>query len=191
MEFMNRVSAYPNRYTMTDENGNVSLVTLERADEPVQEGTPLNADTFNALLLCTESKNYPGCYYHTVDGEPEWLNPPMIPNAVQRTTKRFNGYPVYTVATTFDTLAVAGESVTRDFAGGTISKILSLTTTYYPKNDMFNVYSDPFVESDGVYAYTRMMANDVAQTLQIVSVKDMTGYSAVCIVEFMKAEEAL
>lgn len=48
--FEDRVSTYPNRYTMTDENGNVHSVVLERADEPITPGTPLNAETFNAIM---------------------------------------------------------------------------------------------------------------------------------------------
>lgn len=50
MEFFDRVSAYPNRYIMTDESGKVQHVVLERADEPITPGTPLNAETFNAML---------------------------------------------------------------------------------------------------------------------------------------------
>jgi hypothetical protein len=50
MVFEDRISAYPNRYTMTDENGNVSHVILERADEPTIPGTPLNAETFNKMI---------------------------------------------------------------------------------------------------------------------------------------------
>lgn len=50
MIFEDRVSTYPNRYTMTNQNGGTSLVILERADEPVQVGTPLNADTFAAMM---------------------------------------------------------------------------------------------------------------------------------------------
>lgn len=49
MNFEDRVSAYPNRYAMTDESGNVSYVFLERADDPITVGTPLNAETFNAM----------------------------------------------------------------------------------------------------------------------------------------------
>lgn len=50
MEFRDRVSAYPNRYLMTDESGNTSYVYLERADEPTVVGTPLNAETFNNMV---------------------------------------------------------------------------------------------------------------------------------------------
>lgn len=42
-----------------------------------------------------ESKDYPGCYYRTVDGEDEWINPPMLHNTEYRTTERVGGKPVY------------------------------------------------------------------------------------------------
>ena len=59
MEFIDRVSAYPNRYVMTDENGNTSYVYLERADEPTVPGTPLNAETFDAMADAILEKALP------------------------------------------------------------------------------------------------------------------------------------
>lgn len=47
--FTDRESTYPNRYLITRDNGSTEFVVLERADEPVVVGTPLNAETFNAL----------------------------------------------------------------------------------------------------------------------------------------------
>ena len=48
--FVDRKSTYPNRYKITNENGNSDYATLERADEPTVLGTPLNAETLNKLL---------------------------------------------------------------------------------------------------------------------------------------------
>lgn len=49
--FIDRKPTRPNRYKVTPENGGASYyVTLERADEPTVEGTPLNATILNALL---------------------------------------------------------------------------------------------------------------------------------------------
>ena len=42
-----------------------------------------------------EDTTYPGCYYRMVDGEKEWLNPPMVLNTAYRTTERYNGKPVW------------------------------------------------------------------------------------------------
>ncbi len=192
MEFVDRKSTYPNRYTMTDENGNVSQVFLERADEPVAEGTPLDAETFNALLLCEESKVYPGCYYHTVDGEDEWLNPPMIENKAHRTTKRFNGYPVYTAAVVFPTLGAAGHSVMRDITGVTIARVLNVSTVFYPKDPDLQIYSGFFMDHGGMYAKVDLRVNDMIQQISITSLDEFAAeYSAVCTIEFTKAEEAL
>lgn len=105
MEFIDRVSAYPNRYLLTDENGNAYYVVLERADEPTRVGTPLNAETFNAvlasLLPAIEDTDYPGCYYRMVDGIKEWINPPNIAGVEYRLTERYSGMPMYTKRLTF------------------------------------------------------------------------------------------
>lgn len=49
--FIDRKPTRPNRYKLTPEGGgDVLYCTLERADEPTVEGTPINAVTLNALL---------------------------------------------------------------------------------------------------------------------------------------------
>ena len=51
MEFKNRVSKYPGRVKITPESGTSSYyATLQRADEPEENGTPMNAETFNDLI---------------------------------------------------------------------------------------------------------------------------------------------
>lgn len=45
--------------------------------------------------LGEESIEYPGCYYRIVEGETEWLNPPMMPGVEYRTTERAEGKIVY------------------------------------------------------------------------------------------------
>ena len=49
-------------------------------------------------LNAIESTEYPSCYYRMVDGEKEWLNPPMEDGIEYRTTERFSGKPVYTMS---------------------------------------------------------------------------------------------
>ena len=49
--FVDRKPTRPNRYKVTPENGGTPYyVTIERADDPTVEGTPINAATLNALL---------------------------------------------------------------------------------------------------------------------------------------------
>lgn len=50
VQFVDRQSAYPNRYKITRADGTTEHITLERADSPTVEGTPLNASTFNNMV---------------------------------------------------------------------------------------------------------------------------------------------
>lgn len=51
MEFRDRVANKPNRVRLTYEEGGASVyATVELADEPIDEGTPLNALNMNKLL---------------------------------------------------------------------------------------------------------------------------------------------
>ena len=48
-------------------------------------------------LPFTEDTTYPGCFYRTVNGVTEWINPPMIVGTEYRTIERWNGKVVYTI----------------------------------------------------------------------------------------------
>ena len=48
-------------------------------------------------IIGAEDKNYPGCYYRTVNGVTEWINPPMVVGTEYRTTEQWNGKVVYTI----------------------------------------------------------------------------------------------
>lgn len=54
-------------------------------------------------ILSFEEGAY-GCFVRNVDGEKEWLCPPMFPNTEYRTTERYQGDPVYTKAVEFGNL---------------------------------------------------------------------------------------
>lgn len=54
--FEDRQSTMPGRYKVTTETGDSYYVTLERADEPIAVGTPLNAATMNTLVSKTGDK---------------------------------------------------------------------------------------------------------------------------------------
>ena len=49
MHFVDREAKYPNRWTMTKPDGSSEVITLVRNDEPIVEGTPMNAETLNTL----------------------------------------------------------------------------------------------------------------------------------------------
>lgn len=49
MVFEDRVAKYPGRWTMVKSDGTSEIVTLIRNDDPIKEGTPINASTLNEL----------------------------------------------------------------------------------------------------------------------------------------------
>ena len=49
MVFEDRISKYPGRWTLVREDGSSEIVTLVRNDEPIKDGTPINASTLNEL----------------------------------------------------------------------------------------------------------------------------------------------
>ena len=53
----NRIPTKPNRIKLTDDSGNIKYYTMERADEPTVEGTPLN----KATLFDSENEGRYAC----------------------------------------------------------------------------------------------------------------------------------
>lgn len=55
LEFKDRVPQKPGRVKITPENGTPYYAVLERADEPIEEGTPLNAQNLNEMAGMIEA----------------------------------------------------------------------------------------------------------------------------------------
>lgn len=55
IKFVDRKAAKPNRYLLTPEGGEAYYITLTRADEPIVEGTAINAEILNALAAYLET----------------------------------------------------------------------------------------------------------------------------------------
>ena len=55
LEFVDRVPQKPGRVKITPENGTAYFAVMERADEPVVEGTPLNAKRFNEMVAMIQA----------------------------------------------------------------------------------------------------------------------------------------
>lgn len=49
IHFEDRRAKYPNRWTAVKEDGTSEVITLVRNDEPIYDGTPMNAETLNSL----------------------------------------------------------------------------------------------------------------------------------------------
>ena len=54
MQFIDRKAKYPGRWTMKKSDGTSEVVTLVRNDEPIVEGTPINANTLNGLAISVD-----------------------------------------------------------------------------------------------------------------------------------------
>ena len=69
------------------------------------------AATSNAVtwrLGDRQSGSYADCFYRTVDGATEWVNPPMVAGTEYRTTERWNNQVVYTKLVNCGTLTNGG-----------------------------------------------------------------------------------
>lgn len=55
LEFKDRVPQKPGRVKITPENGTAYYATMERADEPIEAGTPLNAGIFNQMIAMIQA----------------------------------------------------------------------------------------------------------------------------------------
>lgn len=56
IDVKDRVSTYPGRVKLTKTNGSSEYVTLERADAPTQEGTPINRELFESIKADMDDK---------------------------------------------------------------------------------------------------------------------------------------
>lgn len=63
-----------------------------------------------------EDTTYPGCYYRTVGGVTEWINPPLELGIEYRTTERYLGKPVYILMKDLGSLPNAGSRTIENLA---------------------------------------------------------------------------
>lgn len=85
---------------------------------------PVNIKGPPGVAAAEESADYSGCYCRTVDGETEWLNPPMEAGVDYRTAERWLGKAVYVRLVEFGALPnAAAASVS---LGVTNDRIVSL-----------------------------------------------------------------
>jgi hypothetical protein len=169
--FVDRQSTYPNRCLITPQNGNPYYAVVERADEPIVAGTPLNAETMNGLAddisaqvlekIPTESVNYPGCYYRMVEDEQEWINPPMHAGVEYRTAERHGGYPVYIkrfrITLPMKNTPYSGEIVSSD----TEPYIVGLTGTIEDPEET-SMYVHPFFNPVGLQSVTAYVSSSMS-----------------------------
>lgn len=95
------------------------------ADVGARPATWLPTTAEIGVAPAQESASYPGCYYRTVNGASEWINPPMVAGVEYRTTERWNGKPVYKQLLGAGSLPSTGHVHFNISASGTIDFIIS------------------------------------------------------------------
>lgn len=69
---LDRQPTKPGRIKLTDDNGNTQYYYMERADEPIEEGTPINKNTlFNSKNSLRYSCNLPSEAFEKISNE--WI----------------------------------------------------------------------------------------------------------------------
>lgn len=137
-----------------------------------------------------EDEGNPGCYYRIVDGEFEWLNPPMLAGAEYRTAERFDELPVYVQLLHFDELAAAGSYAFAEFAEKT-AKIHSISGTIRNPNPIpCETRPLPYIADDGTVkavAYA-MKSIDYQETVgvRIQCISNLQTHTADVIVKYTK-----
>ena len=183
------------------QSGAEFTITMTRDDQPIVEGTPYSkaavlpdslaeklcpsledpspADALEALYQReVESAEYPGCYYRMVDGNAEWINPPMVDGVEYRTMQRYDGHPVYVKSI-----------ITENFMDtGTLEVTISDAVTGIVGFDAYAIGgytmdSLPMFSSTGAIlaiAYTD------SNKLKMTSFSNISGYHARILVRYIK-----
>lgn len=99
--------------------------------------------------IFVEDTEYPGCFYREVDGEKEWLNPPMVYGMAYPTVERFNGKRVWIGVIDYG-------AVSKVYYGRGISfnNLTSPDYEYPEEVFMFNysiIYAYPYFSDDWYY----------------------------------------
>ena len=140
--------------------------------DTVQELGDVTQELANRMI---ESEEHPGCYYHMVGEEVEWLNPPLEDSVPYRTTERLNGKVVYAIFQELGALP----------AFGTKEIYLASGDEVRPSGYLSNVFLT--FGSGRLHCGNVMVSNDPAvicrfvikgtKTIELTTFTDMSGYT--------------
>lgn len=130
-----------------------------------------------------ESEEYRGCYYHMVNGEKEWVNPPLVPDEEYRTTERLGDEPAYIQTRyCFELPNNAVKTINHNISN--ISKIGSACGYAKGITNTTECYYFPLMSSiTGVGEIGLYATNKV---IQITTTEDWTGYAAHVVLKYTK-----
>lgn len=122
----------------------------------------------------------------------EYDNPPMVLDAKPyRTTKRFNGKPVYAIWIDFHNLPVNGKKSADVGVFGSSMKIVNYSVNIYSANSLEMNESRAVIDGDAngnvrAHSYIYWDPANGNTAVDIITDKDMSGYTAYVYVEFTK-----
>lgn len=99
-----------NYYTAFSETVKEAINAAVRAENAAKELENITPESIGAEPA-TEDLTHPGCYYRTVGGVKEWINPPMELGVEYRTTERYNRKIVYAVLLNLGTLPAPNSNI--------------------------------------------------------------------------------
>ena len=133
--------------------------------------------------IFTEDTEYPGCFYRMVDGEKEWLNPPMVDDVAYPTVERDNGRRVWvgvlnfgkisaptSVGVTFENIGYNEETWENDFYNNCY--ILD-AHPYWSNGFDFYPYNHPDM-TDDEFTYYIPFIEDIGSD-HLINILDLNG----------------
>ena len=128
-----------------------------------------------------EDEQYDGCYYRTVKGEKEWVNPPMVIGEEYRTSERYNGQAVYIKIVDCGNLP---NNAQKDVAVGIKGKnAIDLEYAVYMSGNQLSTY--PYIQEGTYNILTRMYLNN-SGNLIITTNYDLSSYTAKVTIKYVK-----
>lgn len=145
----------------------------------------------SGALPAIESEEYPGCYYREVDGEIEWVNPPLLADTEYKTVERYDGKVVYIQRVTFDALAAKNEFVEKPFATGVTNIVQVEKRAFWEDNGTVTSYGFPIYYGSEIHAvcdaYCTPSSSFAPGKIQISSLSSIAYmWSAEVIVKYTK-----
>lgn len=149
-------------------------------------GAPVNyndAVPKNYVMPAIESEAHPGCYYRTVDGVTEWINPPMAVGVEYRTTERWQNSAVYVKAV--DCGSLPNTDLKAISTGIPATQVVSFQVSVLSASGGRHMM--PIISSEfAVQARAVILSSGV---LQIKTSIDMSGYTATAIIKYTKLQD--
>ena len=133
----------------------------------------ITPEFFGSLSGFVESAEYPGCYYHEIDGVKEWINPPLNAGVEYRTIERFQNKPVFIKCINYGSLPPKGEEKTVSTGLAKTYKIRELTMlisdgTYYSFAADYGSYASFWLGTNLSKAHFYSAGGDVSGTGTII-----------------------